>query len=242
MLSSKGYEILEVTAANHCSRFIAQNLLTQVTEEYKGQSGLKKILQTTDFRLVVDTSHPLHETITKMAMEYCLKNKIPYLRYVREEVSLPDSPLLFPVDSWHEAAKKAVEFGNTIFLTTGSYNLDSFMECSQKAGKRLVIRVLPDHQVIKKVQSLGVPPKDIIAMQGPFSKDMNRITFKMYNASVIVTKDSGRTGGTDTKIAAALSLKIPVIIIRRPKLEGVVTETVRTHKEILDRVDQILQN
>jgi len=38
--------------------------------------------------------------------------------------------------------------------------------------------------------------------------------FKMYKASVIVTKDSGKAGGTATKIDAALSLKIPIVIVK----------------------------
>jgi precorrin-6A/cobalt-precorrin-6A reductase len=109
------------------------------------------------------------------------------------------------------------------------------------AGRRVVVRVLPDHQVIEKVRSMGVAPKDIVAMQGPFSKEMNRITFKMYNASVIVTKDSGRAGGTDTKIAAALQLKIPVVLIKRPKLLEKDGDTVHTYEQVLEKVSFLLK-
>jgi precorrin-6A/cobalt-precorrin-6A reductase len=80
------------------------------------------------------------------------------------------------------------------------------------------VRVLPDHNVVKKCQELGLRPKDIIAMQGPFSKEMNRLMFKTFNASVVVIKESGRAGGTETKMSAALSLKIPVVVIKRPAL------------------------
>ena len=55
-------------------------------------------------------------------------------------------------------------------------------------------------------------------MQGPFSLELNRELYKKYMAEVIVTKDSGRVGGTDTKAAAAMELGLPLVLIERPVL------------------------
>ena len=218
LLTLKGYEVLSVT----------------------GESDFCKIIENQSFQLVVDTSRPFPESISSLAKDFCRQHNIPYIRFIREEVELPENPLLFPVHNWEQAAEKAAEFGSTIFLTTGSYNLELFLQHPELSGKRIVVRVLPDHQVIEKVQALGVAPRDIVAMQGPFSKEMNKITFKMYNASVIVTKDSGRVGGTDTKIAAALNLKIPVVIIKRPKLPEKDADTVHTYEQVLEKVSFLL--
>lgn len=218
LLTLKGYEVLSVIK----------------------QSGFDEIPKSESIQLVIDTSHPFPGSISGLAKDFCRQRNIPYLRFIRDEVELPVSPLLYPVDSWEQAAEKAARFGNTVFLTTGSYNLELFLNHPSLVGKRLVVRVLPDHQVIEKVQSLGVAPKNIVAMQGPFSKEMNRITFKMYNASVIVTKDSGRAGGTDTKLSAALQLKIPVVIIKRPKLQAQDYDIVHTYEQVLDRVSLLL--
>lgn len=228
--TSEGREITSILAANGYK-------VLSVT----GESDFCKIVENQSFQLVVDTSRPFPENISSLAKDFCRQHNIPYIRFIREEVELPESPLLFPVYTWEQAAEKAAEFGSTIFLTTGSYNLKLFLQHPKLAGKRLVVRVLPDHQVIAKIQALGVAPRDIVAMQGPFSKEMNKITFKMYNASVIVTKDSGRAGGTDTKIAAALQLKIPVVIIKRPKLLEKDGDTVHTYEQVLEQVAFLLK-
>jgi len=70
-----------------------------------------------------------------------------------------------------------------------------------------------------RCQSLGLLPRDIIAMQGPFSYAMNKVMFADYEAQVVVTKDAGVIGGTDTKMAAARDLGIPVVVVRRPEIE-----------------------
>ncbi|MHB1420522.1 MAG: precorrin-6A reductase [Bacillota bacterium] len=218
ILAINGYEVLSVT----------------------GESGFCKIIENNTFQLVIDTSRPFPESISSLAKDFCRRQNIPYIRFVREEVELPENPMLFPVYTFEQAAEKATEFGTTIFMTTGSYNLELFLRHPKLSGKRVVVRILPDHKVIAKVQALGVAPRDIVAMQGPFSKEMNRITFKMYNASVIVTKDSGRAGGIDTKIAAALDLKIPVVIVKRPKLLEKDGDIVHSYEQVLEKVEFLL--
>jgi precorrin-6A/cobalt-precorrin-6A reductase len=205
---------------------------------------LEPLLKNRTVQILIDASHPFPGGLSALAKGLCRTSGIPHIRFVREEVDLPESPLLFPVYSWEEAAQKAAELGNTIFLTTGSYNLELFVKHPAMTGKRIVVRVLPDHRVIEAVQLLGIIPRDIVAMQGPFSKDMNRFTFKMYNASVIVTKDSGRVGGTDSKISAALGLKIPVVIIKRSQLlekDGDTLYTVYTYEQVLEKVAFLLK-
>ena len=45
---------------------------------------------------------------------------------------------------------------------------------------------------------------------------MNLAMIRQYQASVLVTKESGKTGGEDTKLAAAGEAQIPSYIILRP--------------------------
>ncbi|MHB9093393.1 MAG: precorrin-6A reductase [Eubacteriales bacterium] len=241
LLCARGYEVLAVTATENGSRIVVSNASMEVVEKHPVKDGLEPLLKNKAVRILIDASHPFPGGLSGLTKELCRTSGIPYIRFIREEVDLPESPLLFPVYSWEEAAQKAAEFGNTIFLTTGSYNLELFLKHPSMTGKRIVVRVLPDHRVIEAVQSLGIIPRDIVAMQGPFSKDMNRITFKMYNASVIVTKDSGRVGGTDSKISAALGLKIPVVIIKRSKLLEKDGDTVLTYEQVLEKVAFLLK-
>lgn len=199
-----------------------------------------EIIDDKRFRVVIDASHPFSEQPSQTIRELCEQKRINYLRYSQREADLPEHSLIHKVDSWEAGAKKAAEIGQTIFLTTGSNNLEIFLAEEQCRGKRIVIRVLPDYKVIKKCQDLGFAPKDIVAMQGPFSKELNKSTFKAYGASVVVTRESGKRGGADNKIAAALALKIPVVVIRKkPSFEG---GEVRSHQEILATLQNRLEN
>lgn len=111
-----------------------------------------------------------------------------------------------------EALKKTE---GTIFLTTGSKELSAF--CREKTiRKRLVVRVLPGMESLQECVRNGLEGRQIIAMQGPFSKEMNLAMIRQYQASVLVTKESGKTGGEDTKLAAAGEAQIPSYIILRP--------------------------
>ncbi|EAG4420879.1 precorrin-6A reductase, partial [Listeria monocytogenes] len=53
---------------------------------------------------------------------------------------------------------------------------------------------------------------------GPFTKDANRTQLEMTGADVLITKESGKQGGFQEKLTAAAELNIPVIVIRRKKL------------------------
>ena len=42
--------------------------------------------------------------------------------------------------------------------------------------------------------------------------------YRQYQAEVVVTKNSGEIGGTDTKLEAAVELRLPVVMIDRPRI------------------------
>ena len=69
-------------------------------------------------------------------------------------------------------------------------------------------------------QSLGFDAGHIIAMQGPFTQEMNEATIRQYDIRVLITKDGGAAGGFRDKIEAARSTGIQVILIGRPEEEG----------------------
>lgn len=186
--------------------------------EVLDETSLDNSVLTGSYQAIIDATQPFPNVATDRAYQYCQQQRIPYIRLTRNETLTDSHPLIIPAQDWEEAAILAAQHGPTIFLTTGSHNLEMFMKCNRNRN-RLVVRVLPDHRVIKKCQDMGISPRDIIALQGPYSKEFNRSMFKAYRASCIVTRDGGHKGGTDTKLAAAISLGIPVILIKRQPVE-----------------------
>ena len=59
--------------------------------------------------------------------------------------------------------------------------------------------------------------KQICAMQGPFSAEMNIAMLKQTDAAFLVTKDTGTTGGYPEKEQAAHQLGVRMVVISRPE-------------------------
>lgn len=217
-LNKLGYRVLVAAPSGYSAEFTAENGVVRMEEALPADTDdwLRRI----NAQVLVDCRHPFARDNGAELARDCEKLGIPYLALGREETRVEPGELVFPVYSMQEAAEKAAGLGKTIFLTTGSHDLEHFTKLQEQQGIRLVVRVLPEHRVIKKCQDMNIKPKDIVAMQGPFSKQINKALFKMYRASVVVTKDSGQAGGTDTKIEAALSLKIPVVLVKRINTGG----------------------
>ena len=107
-----------------------------------------------------------------------------------------------------------------------AYYVENYAEASKKAselGKNIFLTT--------GSRNLGFLPESIIAMQGPFSKLMNLEMYKKYEADVVITKNSGSLGGTDTKVEAAMELNLPLIIIDRPKVQ---------YDNVTDNYDDVL--
>ncbi|AGL01805.1 precorrin-6A reductase [Desulfoscipio gibsoniae] len=215
-LTGQGYRVVAIASTDYGRELAVQYGATLVENELPSETEVW--LKQLGVRAVVDARHPFGEMTDDRLAQHCQAMDIIYLHIGRDEINITCHELVHPVNSMPEAAIKAAGLGKTIFLTTGSHDLEYFVALQKTHNIRLVVRVLPEHRVVKKCQDMGIHTRNIVAMQGPFSKQINKALFKMYRAAVVVTKDSGRAGGTDTKIEAALSLKIPVVIVKRPSV------------------------
>jgi len=81
------------------------------------------------------------------------------------------------------------------------------------------VRVTPEPEFIQRAIDLGVPRSHICAMQGPFSEAFNTALWRDLKIDCVITKDSGDAGGYQAKVAATQALNIPLLVIKRPKLE-----------------------
>ena len=183
---------------------------------------------------VVDATHPFATEVSVNIRESLKGLDIPYFRLGREKIPGEEGERQAgerqtgeqQAEKQNYMARKY--FQNTaacvealkktegkIFLTTGSKELSAFCR-EETIRKRLVVRVLPGMESLQECVRNGLEGRQIIAMQGPFSKEMNLAMIRQYQASVLVTKESGKTGGEDTKLAAAGEAQIPSYIILRP--------------------------
>lgn len=167
--------------------------------------------------LILDASHPYAEEASKTAMASAQKSNVPYIRYERPHQHYVH-PLVTEVETYEKAAIVAREHTGTVMLTTGSKTLATFTKYLHIDSIRLVCRMLPNKENMDKCDALGVKQRDIIAIQGPFSKELNTALYRQYDTTLVITKESGKVGAVDEKVEAALEHNIPVILIKRPKI------------------------
>lgn len=172
-----------------------------------------------DFTAVVDATHPYAELVTKNIKEAMRDYDIPYLRLKRQtdiESSYDKIKYFKNKEKCVEALKN--EEGN-ILLTTGSKELAIY--CSfEEIRNRLYVRVLPALENMKLCKDNGIEGKQILALQGPFTADLNEAIIRQYQIKCLVTKKSGRNGGYLEKIKAAEKVGIPVYVIGHSQDEG----------------------
>lgn len=214
-LAQAGYEVIVSVISQHGCQLAAQDNMVIHTDKLD-QTEMVNFIRNHNIKLVIDTSHPYAVNVSKNAINACHSLNVDYLRYERPATDLSSYKNLHTVQNYQEAACKAADLGKVVFLTTGSRMLETFKAEPKLQEHRIIARVLPDPDVIAKCVALGFSLSDIVALQGPFSHQLNSIMFKDYGAEVIVMKNSGQIGGSDTKLSAAAELNLPVIIINRP--------------------------
>ncbi|AKA67685.1 precorrin-6A reductase [Clostridium scatologenes] len=186
-------------------------------------------------KCIIDASNPFSVDISRNVISACKPIELPYIRFLREKVVYDDYDII-KVKNYEEAYESILKYEGNIILTVGSKKIETFTKISDYQN-RVYLRVLPDWMVLKKCEKLGFNLRNIIAMKGPFNEKLNEEIFKYCNASILVTKDSGNTGGVVEKINAARKLGIKIIMIERSD-ENYENKTTSI-EEIIDFVKEI---
>lgn len=172
-----------------------------------------------NIHILVDGSHPYAAEVTKNAMECCKELGIKYIRYERKGVLENDNGEdIIRVNNYDEAIEyiKSSIKGN-VLNTTGGNNVTKFV--NMDFDYRVIHRILPSPAVLKKCVDAGVKIKDIIAMQGPISYELEKAFIHQFDAKAIITKDSGVEGGVLEKLNAARACGLKIIVIEKTKFE-----------------------
>lgn len=188
---------------------------------------MTEFISENDFDCVIDATHPYAQIVTQNILSVCKSLGKKYIRLKREEISLKSECLYF------ENTEKAAEFLNTaegnILLTTGSKELGKYSTIKDFQN-RVYARVLPMEESLDLCRKAGMQSKNIIAMQGPFTKELNNALINSINAKYIVTKDTGNAGGFIQKVQSAEDTGAKLVVIGRPleQTEGI------SYSEVVD--------
>lgn len=175
------------------------------------------LMQREGFDCVVDATHPYADLVTENIATAARQAGLDVLRVVRDEE--PAGPWTGAADATDAARLLAQRAGN-ILLTTGSKDLGTYITAVPDFEKRLFVRVLPVEPSIAHARELGIPVSHIIAMQGPFSAELNSALIRELAIEVLVTKASGSAGGFWEKVEAARACGCELVVVHRPLEES----------------------
>lgn len=194
-----------------------------------------------DAGIVIDATHPFAKEVSENIRKAAEKAGVVCFRLLRDADELheakdcagcgqedvlktgPDQVRFFP-DAGSLAAALRETKGNLLF-TTGTKDLALFAE-ALKNPPRVYARVLPDPVCMQACLDAGILRDHIIAMQGPFTEEMNLATIRQFSIGTLITKESGKAGGFAEKIGAAKKAGIACFCIKRPEENGSTFEEV----------------
>lgn len=165
--------------------------------------------------LCVDATHPYAVEVTQNMRTACEMAGVPYRRLLRAASDTATDCVMVP--SAQAAAEWLMPREGNILLTTGAKELAAF---APLGGERLYPRVLPVQSSLEGCIQAGIPHRNIIAMQGPFSEELNLALLHQFAIRWMVSKDGGATGGFPEKARAAERAGVPMVVIQRPEEQG----------------------
>ncbi len=196
----------------------------QVIECEKGIviSGDMDSMQISEFckkhniRLIINAAHPFAEALHKNIYNASKKTAVPVIRFGRKSVTYPYKKI-----KWFDSFDHALNYIKsqdikTLLALTGVKSAHGLLEYSKT--HKVFLRIMDRFESNKIIDACGYPRENIIYYDTDDDKRDSKLFVKL-NPDAILMKESGESGGTDTKILEASQLDIPAFIIKKPEIK-----------------------
>ena len=163
---------------------------------------------------IINASHPfaeqLHKTIATSQIQ------VPIIRFERSYSARVAHPLVEYVNSFQEAITLfEKQHFNSLLALSGVQTIEKLSPYWKKHLSHF--RIL-DKDSSRKIAKKASFPAERLLYGYPQDEQEEIILFNRLRPSVIFTKESGINGKLDQKIAAAIAVKIPLVILCKPEL------------------------
>lgn len=207
-------DIVVSTATEYGTKLLEGSKVKHFNSKPLDKDGFVSLINKFGIKTLVDVSHPYAVEVSKNLMDACLETNIKYIRFERSsylDKAKAEDIVFF--DKYEELKDIAKGIDGAILNTTGSNN--ALLINNLVIKNRVIHRVLPMAKILEKLIDGGIKLENIIAMKGPFGYAINDGIIKELNIKAIITKDSGKEGGIEEKIAAALANGCKILMKRR---------------------------
>ena len=215
-LNAQPCEITACVATEYGKSLLPETQRLTVSARRLPVDEIAAMLAAERFDLVIDATHPYAASITQSIAKACARTTTQRWRLLRGASETSADAVM--VESTAQAISFLSGTEGRILLTTGSKELVAYAGMVDFA-ERVWVRVLPMKASLDACAAAGLSPSHIIAMQGPFSEEMNVAMLKSVGAKWLVTKDGGDAGGFAAKNSAAQKAGARLLVIGRPAQE-----------------------
>jgi precorrin-6A/cobalt-precorrin-6A reductase len=174
---------------------------------FGGAAGLANYLAAERVDVLIDATHPYATVISANAIEAARKTNVRFVALRRPPWVAVAGDRWTEVNDVTEAVKALGEAPRCVFVTLGRNELAPFATAPAH------------HYLIRSVDAvdppLPLPHVSYVTGRGPFGEADDRALMTAHRIDVVIAKNSGGTA-TYGKIAAARTLGIDVILLRRP--------------------------
>lgn len=175
--------------------------------EFGGEAGLAHWLRENAVSAVIDATDPFARQISADAARASSVTGVPLLRVERPRWSPVDGDEWIRVPDMEAAVAVVREQFRRPMLTVGKLGASAFAEDSR--GSYLIRCSEPPPGPL--------PHRYLLVLdRGPFGVDSERTLMARHRIDVLVTRDSGGET-TAAKLEAARALRIPVVMVERPR-------------------------
>ena len=227
--------ILTTTTTEYGAKLARESGSDETIAKPLPKDEILEILSSRHFDILIDATHPFASHITQTSIDVSKITEIPYIRFERPITNLEnmDTSRIHYAESFDAAGKLiASEFskGNVLHFA-GANTMEEILK--YVSCERFYPRILKVPSSIEKCEKLGVDKDHIIPMNGAATTKENMELIEKYDACVMITKESGEIGGVIDKIEAANKKDISVVMIQRPKIDGL------EKKDIVSNLDEL---
>jgi precorrin-6A/cobalt-precorrin-6A reductase len=174
---------------------------------FGGTPGLIQYLRDHEIHALIDATHPYAATMSAHAQSAAAQNHTPLLCLCRPPWRAVAGDRWTDVQDAQAAAAILGPAPRRVFLAVGRQEIAPFAAAPQH--RYLIRSVDPVDPPLKVLHAL------YILERGPFGEDRERELLREHEIDILVAKNSGGVA-TYGKIAAARTLGLPVILLRRP--------------------------
>ena len=197
---------------------------------FGGTAGLVQYLRDHEIHALIDATHPYAATMSAHAQSAAAQTHTPLLSLRRPPWRAIAGDRWTDVHDAEEAARTLGIDPRRVFLAMGRQEISAFAAA-------------PQHRYLIRSVDPVDPPLEVaqaryILERGPFGEHQERELLRELVIDIFVAKNSG-SPATYGKIAAARTLGLPVILLRRPPPLDV--PTVTTVGEAMVWLDHVLK-